>query len=148
MKITKLIDLPISSVFAMISSSKEREKWFLNVTNITYHNQLDEMKPGATYTLTAVEGNHTVTLKGTNKDIISPTLYSFELRADKYVMYITYRLHADGNRTLVEQEFETIYHLSFMNFVEKLFKSITKQTAELVLSGLKAHCELKGKEPN
>lgn len=148
MKVTILIDSPISSVFTMISSFKEREKWFLNVTNITYRNPSEEMQPGAHFTLTAVEGKHTSTLKGTNKEIISPTYYSFELHADKYVMYLTYKLHADGQHTLVEQELETIYHSSFINFLEKLDKNSKKQTAELLLSSLKDHCELKGKEPN
>lgn len=141
MKQSIIIEAPITVVFDSISKAEHREKWFMNVTSIRYTNPNDDTKSGATFQLMAEEGKEKVTLLGKNKEVHSPTVFAFELESQTYFMNFTYRLHAQGGHTLVEQEFETKYHKAFANLVEKFFKSSSKQTGDYILSGLKDYCE-------
>ncbi|MFT4415773.1 SRPBCC family protein [Fredinandcohnia humi] len=141
MKQSILIHSPITKVFEAISTAEAREKWILHVTSITYPNQHQETQPGAPFQLIAVKENKNMIIRGLNKDILYPTLFSFDLYAENYVMRFSYRLHEQGEKTVVEQDFTTIYNNSFMNVIEKLFNSSTKETGDLLLQELKKFIE-------
>ncbi|RFB14733.1 SRPBCC family protein [Bacillus sp. HNG] len=140
MKQSIVIEVAITDVFESIAKASLREKWFPNVTFIRYSNPKDELKTGATFQLTAEEGNEHVVLQGRNKEVSRPSLFSFELESRTYIMTFSYYLHQQGGHTLVEQEFETKYHRPVMNAIDKLFKSSTKQTGEFILSRLENFC--------
>ncbi|WP_010676690.1 SRPBCC family protein [Bacillus timonensis] len=141
MKQSVVIKAPITAVFETIAKANLREKWFPNVTSIRYSNPSDDMKTGASFQLMAEEGKEKVLLNGRNKDFIQPSVFAFELESQTYRMAFSYHLQQQGELTVVEQEFETKYYRTVMNVIDKLFKSSTKQTGELVLTSLKVFCE-------
>ncbi|WP_229142293.1 SRPBCC family protein [Bacillus sp. REN16] len=141
MKQSIVIKAPNTDVFDCIATASSREKWFPNVTSVRYSNPKDETKAGASFQLTAEEGKEHVMLQGRNKEVAQPTFFAFELESQTYIMTFSYRLQQQGNHTVVEQEFETKYHRSVMNVIDKLFKSSTKQTGEFVLKSLADFCE-------
>lgn len=141
MKQSIVIEAPITDVFECIAKADLREKWFPNVTSIRYSNPMDDSKTGASFQLMAEEGKDQVSLKGRNKEVIRPSVFAFEVESHTYIMTFSYRLQQQGDRTVVEQEFETKYDRTVMNVIDKLFKSSTKQTSEFVLSSLKSYCE-------
>ncbi|THE13066.1 SRPBCC family protein [Bacillus timonensis] len=142
MKQSIVIEAPIVDVFDSIAKSNLREKWFPNVTSIRYSHPKDESNTGATFQLTAEEGKEHVLLQGRNKEVIHPSFFAFEIESQTYIMTFSYHLHKKGEHTLVDQEFETKYHRPFMNVIDKIFKSSTKQTGEFVLNNLENFCVL------
>ncbi|MEH7386405.1 SRPBCC family protein [Bacillus sp. JJ1521] len=141
MKQSIVIEAPITDVFDGIATASLREKWFPNVTSIRYSNPNEESKTGASFQLTAEEGKEHVSLQGRNREVFRPSDFAFELESQTYIMTFSYHLQQQGDHTLVEQEFDTKYHRPIMNMIDKLFKSSTKQTGELVLNSLKELCE-------
>lgn len=145
MKLSIVIEAPITDVYECIAKASMREKWFPNVTSIRYSNLADEGQPHASFQLMAKEEKEHVTLIGRNKEVSKPTLFTFELESQTYIMTFSYYLQQQGESTIVEQVFETTYHRPIMNVIDKLFKSSTKQTGEFVLSSLKEFFEAKVK---
>lgn len=141
MKYSAKISAPITTVFQTITTTSDREQWTRDVISITYKDPRKEQEEGASFEQKQKEGKMTNTYEGVNLQVREPSLFSYQLTSKAFTMKVSYYLTEQGEMTLVEQDYETIYHNGFAKFMGKLFQGMTNKIAKDILDGLKDYIE-------